>query len=531
MPDRGRAGGDPGAEAWPAGVARGQCLRGAEQPPRRSVPRSAWSGWSPTALNTAMTASPANRSMVAPSSSRPGTAAAQYVLSISIASPGAHLSAKLVNPSRSANRTVTSRSSPPSRASSGSCSSPTASPGETYGRKSSFDPPNLAGGPLEGRHLVAAHALPAQLLLDLVERLAGLERADQLPQRRAGVVSTCSSVPSRYSPPKAPATEAELRYAARAVQATSANPHAIRTCHSHHVRCQLRESPIATSASASSTHAAARRRGQRVVPAPVQLEVPPRGEAEERDPRRRERDQRPVQLALGRRSVERRKLREGDDRPDDEPGDHGGADRALVLDDPARRAPGERQRRACGEAAREHEPDRRGDHEADVPSLDERAWRRERVQPEEAGRDEERERDEERARVAPPPRRLARREPEHDVDERRREDQPEVARARAASARPPTGRRGEGRSRPAEARSETTATLTTCEPSRRPGARTGAAADAVATSRAASAARTGGSRRGGRTRARAGCRAAGSHGTPARRPAPSPRAPRRSRRP
>ena len=56
-------------------------------------------------------------------------------------------------------------------------------------------------------------------------------------------------------------TEAELRYAARAVQATRANPHAISTCHSHQVRCQLRESPIATSASASSTQAAARAAG------------------------------------------------------------------------------------------------------------------------------------------------------------------------------------------------------------------------------------------------------------------------------
>ncbi len=85
-------------------------------------------------------------------------------------------------------------------------------------------------------------------------------------------------------------------------------------------------------------------------------------------------------------------------------------------------------RRGGCEQAREQEPDRRCDDEARVGAFQEHAGRGQRVEPEEAGARHERERDEEEARVSQATGRLTGEVAEHEADERRDQDEPEMGR-------------------------------------------------------------------------------------------------------
>ena len=72
------------------------------------------------------------------------------------------------------------------------------------------------------------------------------------------------------------------------------------------------------------------------------------------------------------------------------------------------------------------EPDRSRDDEARVLLLEQHSRRGERVQRQEAGARDERERDEEEPGVAEPASRLSGEVAEHDAQERRDQDEPEV---------------------------------------------------------------------------------------------------------
>ena len=147
-----------------------------------------------------------------------------------------------------------------------------------------------------------------------------------------------SSVRSTYRPPNAAVTDPSCRYSARAARRTRTNATAIRTCHSHHVACQLLATMIVREASARRMNAVAtasgngRRRRRRS-----------RGTGPRRT-RRRDRDRRGdperegASLGAGRRRNGRRRAR----RPPTRPSGRGattGSSAGPIARRPTRRPP------------------------------------------------------------------------------------------------------------------------------------------------------------------------------------------------
>ena len=95
-------------------------------------------------------------------------------------------------------------------------------------------------------------------------------------------------------------------------------------------------------------------------------------------------------------------------------------------DDPQRGLELVLDRRRRRERARDHEPDRRREHEARVPALEQHARRGQRVQAEEPGAGQEREADQQQPRVPPSSPGLADRQRQPGVEHAGREHEPEV---------------------------------------------------------------------------------------------------------
>ena len=136
-----------------------------------------WSGWSSSALDTAIIASPANRSISLPSCSTTfGMAPSQCPFTISITSSAGRPSEKLVNPCRSAKSTVTSFSlaAEPARIRLLRPGGPPAGADVTTEQR--VDPRELPGASFQHRDLVGAETLFRKPLEQRCERLVLADR-------------------------------------------------------------------------------------------------------------------------------------------------------------------------------------------------------------------------------------------------------------------------------------------------------------------------------------------------------------------
>ena len=160
---------------------------------------------------------------------------------------------------------------------------------------------------------------------------------------------------------------------------------------------------------------------------PVEVQVPNRGEAVERDSADRKQDQAAACVLRRQRAVQRGYLGERDGCPG------GNDDQQGVSNQQATSHDGiavslEVQSRSGGKASGDEQPNRRCDHKAGVPALEQHAGSRQRVEAEERGARDERHRHEEEASVTEATRRFACQQPERDVDDCDRGDEPEVRR-------------------------------------------------------------------------------------------------------
>ena len=206
-----------------------------------------------------------------------GTTAAQYSLSMPMTSVGARVSLNVVNPARSANRTLTSRSSPPSCATAGSRRRIRwATTDGRYGPERRVETAQFAGGLCQERDLVARGALATevgQYPFSRALRARPLQRPPRSPWRASGRPGQgCFRGTARRRPKS---SEPLRRYSFRAPSAMAANANSISRCHSHQLRCQFRLTATATMASASRTNATAIGERDDAAAPPIEPHVPP----------------------------------------------------------------------------------------------------------------------------------------------------------------------------------------------------------------------------------------------------------------
>ena len=169
-----------------------------------------------------------------------------------------------------------------------------------------------------------------------------------------------------------------------------------------------------------------KRHGRRLPP--VEEEVANRCVPVQRDSEAGERVERPVGLGRGECAIEGRQPGQRVGGPAGQQHEHPSSQERLPSHDCGRVLGGQVERRGGREYAREQEPDRRRDDEARVGALQQHAGRGQRVEAEEAGARHERERDEEEPRVSQATGRLPGEVAEHEADERRDQDEPEMGR-------------------------------------------------------------------------------------------------------
>ena len=293
-----------------------------------------------------MIASPAKRSIIPPCSSRTtGTVSAQYAFSIASTSAGEWFSENSVKPWRSAKRMLTSRSSPPSAATSGSSRSRAASWGEER-RESRLHRPDLLCRPTDDRRLVGAEAEAAAQLL-LVEALgSGLDRR---------------CVPAVDPAERLVQVERREHLAAMAFTERREGHDPERRRHQQ-VPLPPRGVPVAGEGdrdrSLPEEDPGRRDAGEHLGrPAPVQAPVAPGGDPVEEDGRDSEPEEPAVRRVLGELPVERRDLRDGNSRPGRQNRHEPPPEEADVAHDwTVDRRPG-------GEHGGDQEPHRGRDHE------------------------------------------------------------------------------------------------------------------------------------------------------------------------
>ncbi len=196
-------------------------------------------------------------------------------------------------------------------------------------------------------------------------------------------------------------------------------------CHSHHDELPVRRPRDRNHGLRKERERKREREHEAGAPAPVDPD-----EAERREPVQREADggqhRLPaVELLRAERGIERRQLRERDDRPNGHQREEPAEQEAGVPDEALRAYVPELERRERREDAGDHEPDRRRELEAGVRP-EQHGGGRERVQAEKAGARDERERDQQEARVAPPAGCDADCPTERRRESRRAEHEPEV---------------------------------------------------------------------------------------------------------
>ena len=243
-----------------------------------------------------MIPSPANCSITPPWVSMTGTTTAQYVFSISITTVGARVSLNVVKLARSAKRTLTRRSTPPSRALPGSSTRRSATCDGRYGRKS------------RSRRRTSPAACSTRATSSLLapsrrrsSRMGAVgsprsSAAATAPIARACHWSSRASVASRYSPPNA-----AVQRPAPAVLAP--RPGGDREEREEHQDVPLPPAQPPVPAEDDGDHRLAEeherdadREDHDAAAAPVELERPDRGEGVERHADRREDRERPDRL-------------------------------------------------------------------------------------------------------------------------------------------------------------------------------------------------------------------------------------------
>ena len=390
--------------------------------------RSAWSGCSVAVLKVAMIPSPANCSITPPWVSMTGTTTAQYVFSISITTVGARVSLNVVKLARSAKRTLTRRSTPPSRALPGSSTRRSATCDGRYGRKSAVEAADLAGRLLDEGDLVAARAVAAEVVEDGRRRLAAL-----LGRRHRGDRPGVPLVEPGERRVQVQPAERRRQRSAPAVLAP--RPGGDREEREEHQDVPLPPAQPPVPAEDDGDHRLAEeherdadREDHDAAAAPVELQRPDRGEGVEGHADRGKDRQRPDRLAGRQGAVERRQPGDGQDGPDDHRDREDREQERPVAEHDHRPRPAEGGHRAGGEDRGDEQPDRRRDDEPLVRAGEEHAGGRERVQAEEPRGREERQRDQDEAGVPLAAGDDARDVGEGDADDRGREDEPEVAR-------------------------------------------------------------------------------------------------------
>ena len=426
--DRG-AGVHADAEPWPVVVPLAALGRVADRH-RRAHGAEAWSGWSPSALNTASTASPANRSISPPSrSTTAGTTAAPVgVQHLDDLARRAVPSAKVVNPARSANSTETSASRPPSSA---NVRVPRRSARPAEGRRigeaahprararvrsraarRSRSPEKPSSRSLRGRRVERTLPLGARELLQR-RRLAGIEPLER---------------PLQVEPAERPGERALLPVLVSRREQDRANATAISTCHSHHESVP-RAAERHGDQRLGQQHERRRHR-QRQGPAPASgrcaryrhaakaYAATPNGSRTS---------------SHGARSASRTRSSGGTPRSEataqasstasSRPASAAASDAAH-----ASRRSSSSIADGGGERGGDEQPDRGGQREPAVGARQHHARGRQRVQARKPGAREQHHRDQEQPRVVALPRGLADQQAEHDVQDRDPQHQPEVGR-------------------------------------------------------------------------------------------------------